>query len=87
MISQLRRDFAMTCKTRGGRDLGRVRLSGRSGVAVHAVQVLVNTMREQIGLYRDRFALRIRQARGGSVACKAVVRRPENARACEEDND
>ena len=73
VVCQLPRDFAVTRKARGGRDLSRVRELGRSGVAVYAVQVLVNTVRERFRLHGDRFALRVRQARGGSMARKAVV--------------
>jgi len=87
VVRQLPRDFAMTRKARGGRDLGRVRLLGRSGMTVHAVEVLVNTVRERIRPHSDRFALRVRQARGGSMTDKAVVRGFEGAWPREEADE
>ena len=73
VVSQLPRNFTVTGKTGGRSNLGRVREFGRPGVAVQAVQVLVNTVRERIRLHSDRFALRVRQTRGGSMTGKTVV--------------
>ena len=70
---QFPRDFSMTCKTGSGGALGRVGELCCPSVTVHAAQVFVNAVRKRLCLYGDGLALRVRQARGRSVAGKAIV--------------
>ena len=51
----------------------RVSTLGSPGMAIHAAQVFVNTMRQGVGIHRDGFSLGIHHSRFQTVAGKAVV--------------
>ena len=59
--------------TGGSRRLRRVPGLGRAGVTVRTTQILVNTVRQGLGIHRDGLALRIHHASAGSVTGKTVI--------------